>query len=74
MTQLDGTEFKLAIEDVVECDLVMRVPGKGMPKRSGRGFGDIYVTFEVDFPDKLSVKQKEVIRKTLTADAADSEL
>lgn len=74
MTQLDGTEFKLNIDDVIDCDHVLRVPGKGMPKRSGRGYGDLYITFEVDFPDKLSAKQKEALRTTLTADEAGSEL
>ena len=74
MTQLDGTEFKLNINDVIDCDHVLRVPGKGMPKRSGRGYGDLYITFEVEFPNKLSAKQKEALRTTLTADAGDSEL
>ena len=74
MTQLDGTEFKLNIDDVIDCDHVLRVPGKGMPKRSGRGYGDLFITFEVDFPNKLSATQKKALRKTLTADATDSEL
>lgn len=74
LTQLDGTEFKLNINDVIDCDHVLRVPGKGMPKRSGRGYGDLYITFEVEFPSKLSAKQKEALRTTLTADAGDSEL
>ena len=34
---------------------MVRVAGKGMPKKGGRGgFGDLYLTFEVDFPDKLT--------------------
>lgn len=65
MTHLDGHEFEVNVVDVTECDHVMRVPGKGMPRRSGRGFGDLYLTFEVDFPDKLSETQKAEIKKIL---------
>ena len=72
MTQLDGEKFTLNINDVVECDQVMRVPGKGMPRRSGRGFGDLFLTFEVDFPDKLSSKQKEAL-KAAFSDTGSSE-
>ena len=45
---------------------MVRVAGKGMPKKGGRGgFGDLYLTFEVDFPDKLTEEQKNAIRKIL---------
>jgi DnaJ homolog subfamily B member 4 len=72
LTHLDGKEFTLDVDDVIECDHVLRVHGKGMPRRSGRGFGDLYVTFEVDFPDKLSKQQKEVIKAALLDGSADS--
>ena len=51
---------------MTECDHVLRVPGKGMPRRSGRGYGDLFITFEVDFPDELTQKQKDAIRAILT--------
>jgi DnaJ-class molecular chaperone len=54
------------VNEVTECDHVMRVPGKGMPRRNGRGFGDLFITFEVDFPDKLSESQKKAIKAILT--------
>lgn len=65
LQQLDGTEFTVKIDDTVECDQVVRVPGKGMPRRSGRGYGDLYITFEVDFPDELTGDQKVQLRKIL---------
>jgi len=68
LEKLDGEEFDVSIDDVIESDQVVRVPGKGMPRRSGRGFGDLYLTFEVDFPDNLSDKQKEAIKKALDPD------
>ncbi len=63
---MDGHKFTVDVDGVTECDHVMRVPGKGMPRRSGRGFGDLYITFEVDFPDTLTDAQKNSIREILT--------
>ena len=62
----------MKIDDVVECDHVLRVPGKGMPRRSGRGFGDLYITFEVDFPDELSSEQKARLRDVFSAGIGSS--
>ena len=76
LKQLDGTEFRIKVGDVIDCDHVMRVPGKGMPRRNDRGFGDLYITFEVDFPDHLTDAQKKSIAETLgkTEDESKSEL
>jgi len=67
LTHLDGHKFTITVDGVTECDHVMRVPGKGMPRRNGRGFGDLYITFEVDFPDKLSDNQKTKIREIFSS-------
>ena len=72
MTQLDGEEFSVTIDDIVECDEVLRIPGKGMPRRSGRGFGDLFMTFEVDFPDAISSAQKKKLRE-IFADTENNE-
>jgi DnaJ-class molecular chaperone len=66
LTQLDAKKFTLNIDDVIDCDHVLRVPGKGMPRRTGRGYGDLFITFTVDFPDKLSKQQKETLRTALS--------
>lgn len=65
LKHLDGHEFTVTVSDVTDCDHVLRVPGKGMPRRNGRGFGDLYLTFEVDFPDALTAEQKKQIREIL---------
>jgi DnaJ-class molecular chaperone len=65
LTHLDGEQFTVDVNEVTDCDHVLRVHGKGMPRRNGRGFGDMYLTFEVDFPDELTVAQKEAIRSIL---------
>jgi DnaJ family protein B protein 11 len=68
LKHLDDSEFTVTVKDVIDCDHVMRVPGKGMPRRNGRGFGDLYLTFEVDFPDKLSDEQKASLVEILGGD------
>lgn len=73
LRQLDGEKFTLKIDDIIECDHVMRVPGKGMPRRSGRGFGDLFITFEVDFPDELSTKQKQELKTVLSGGSTGKE-
>jgi DnaJ-class molecular chaperone len=80
LTQLDGQQFTVTIDDIIECDEVLRVPGKGMPRRNGKGFGDLFITFEVDFPDAITPEQKEKLRAIFTStskaggDAGNSEL
>lgn len=75
LTHVDEHKFTVDVDGVTECDHVMRVPGKGMPRRSGRGFGDLYITFEVDFPDTLTDAQKNSIREILTeSPSSDDEL
>jgi DnaJ-class molecular chaperone len=71
LVHLDDKEFVVNVDTVTDCDHVMRVPGKGMPRRNGRGFGDLFLTFEVDFPDELTQEQKTAIRKIL-GDAQES--
>jgi len=65
LKHLDGVKYDVNVDDVTECDQVLRVPGKGMPRRNGRGHGDLYITFEVDFPEKLNEEQKKKIRDVL---------
>jgi len=66
LTHVDGHKFSVDVDGVTECDHVMRVPGKGMPRRNGRGMGDLYITFEVDFPDSLTKDQIVGIRSILS--------
>lgn len=74
LTHLDGQKFVITVDGVTECDHIMRVPGKGMPRRNGRGNGDLYVKFDVDFPDELTDKQKTAIREILSDSGNGDEL
>ena len=72
LTRLDGEKFDISIDDIVECDEVSRIPGKGMPRRSGRGFGDLFITFEVEFPSALSADQKKQLRGIFAKTGSDA--
>ena len=74
LTHLDGAKFTIEVKTVTECDHTMRVPGKGMPRRSGRGFGDLFITFDVDFPETLTNDQKIQIERILRPDGVATEL
>ena len=54
---------------VTSCGSKLKVNGAGMPRRGGGGgaFGDLELTFEVDFPASLrgGEKQREAIRSAL---------
>ena len=68
LKHLDGHEFTVERKGVTDCDFVQKIPGKGMPRRNGRGFGSLFITYEVDFPDELSSQQKQAIRQILGED------
>lgn len=67
---LDGHAVKLASSGVVRPGDMHTIKGEGMPVfgRDGR-FGDLYVTYTVDFPAALSEAQKATARELLGAAA-----
>lgn len=57
-------EVKLKIEPGTQPDDVIRISGKGLPKRgSWGGHGDMYVKIKVKVPKHLSSKQKELLEE-----------
>lgn len=74
ITHVDGSKFTIEVNTVTECDHTMRVPGKGMARRNNRGKGDLYITFDVDFPETLTNSQKSQIRAILSGSSGSSEL
>lgn len=65
ITHLDGSKFTIEVDGVTECDHTMRVPRKGMARRANRGHGDLFITFEVDFPLKFDIETKQQLRQIL---------
>jgi len=66
---LDGRKLQIAVPfGVVKPGQTMTIPGEGMPIRkdgSVQKKGDIIVTWDVIFPERLSAPQKEGLRKVL---------
>ena len=70
---LDGEE-SLTIPKGTQAGQKFRLRGKGMPRVSGRGQGDLYVLVHADVPTKLSREQKallEQLDKTMPKKTSD---
>lgn len=42
-----------------------------MPRRNGKGFGDLFITFEVEFPEVITPEQKKRLREIFTSKNTD---
>ena len=60
---LEGEEERLHIPAGTQPGTVLRIKGRGVPKRGGSARGDLYVTVNVVVPSKLSKEQKELVGK-----------
>jgi DnaJ-class molecular chaperone len=65
---LDGHEVVLDKKDVTYCSQVYTIKNEGMPIKGNKGKrGDLFVTLEIDFPQKFSDRQKELLRQAMVA-------
>jgi DnaJ homolog subfamily B member 11 len=63
---LDGHLVEVASDDVTSPGQVVRKQGEGMPVHHVPSqFGDMFVTFTIDFPPSLSEAQKDQINRIL---------
>ena len=71
---LDGA-VDLKIPAGIQTGTVLRVKGKGIPNLRGAGRGDEHVRIKVTTPQKLSAKQKELLKEfaELSGDAVNPE-
>ena len=67
--QVDGKDVKLSKPSVTHHGEVQRVRGQGMPKKNGSGFGDMVVTWEVEFPKTVTDAQKKKLREVFASAA-----
>eukprot|EP00299_Pterocystis_sp_00344_P016502 c8280_g1_i1.p1 GENE.c8280_g1_i1~~c8280_g1_i1.p1 ORF type:complete len:356 (-),score=95.54 c8280_g1_i1:189-1256(-) len=63
--QLDGRDVLVKKDSVTFCEEVFMVPGEGMPRKHGRGNGNLYIDFKIQYPRTLSADQKALISKAL---------
>lgn len=59
---IDG-EFKLTVLPGTQSGQIFRVRGKGMPRLSDVGRGDLYVTARVEIPRGLDARAQELFRE-----------
>jgi molecular chaperone DnaJ len=67
---LDGPE-KLDIPGGTQSGSVFRLKGRGVPKRSGRGRGQLVVRAQVMTPERLSRKEKELLKELASLRSED---
>ncbi len=60
---LEGKKILLRVSQGTETGKVLRISGKGIPRFSGWGRGNMYVEMKVEIPGKLNKKQKELLEK-----------
>jgi DnaJ-class molecular chaperone len=62
---LDGHQVPVTKTDVSYCSEIIRIAGQGMPKKNGKGFGDLFVTLSINFPKSFSESQKAQLKEVL---------
>ena len=66
-THYDGHEVVIARDGVTVPFAKMTIPGEGLPKHNQfKKFGDLHITFQVQFPNKLDKSQRDVVAKTFS--------
>ncbi|CXI65823.1 DnaJ protein, putative [Plasmodium berghei] len=58
---ISGTPIRITKNTVTFHNEVLKVQNKGMPIKNSSQYGNLYIKFMVQFPDKLTEKQKEAI-------------
>ena len=63
---LDNSYLNAKYDGIIKPNQVMKIEGKGMPCRNDSSqYGDLYVKFIVNFPDKLNDNKKHYLPKLL---------
>ncbi len=65
---IGGKEIELTIPEGINNGQTLRVKNKGMKILNHNSYGDLYVNITVDTPNKLSSKQKELLKEIFVID------
>jgi len=60
---LDGKVAKISIPPKTQSGSKLRLKGKGMPVVRSAYHGDLYININVELPNKVSIKQKELLQE-----------
>lgn len=65
-THLNGEKYCIFEDTLIKDGDIRTVPGKGLPSGKYGVNGNLFIRFQVEYPKKLSIKQKADIYKILT--------
>ncbi len=57
------SDIEVDIPEGTQPGQVLRLKDKGMPRQRGRGSGDLYIKIDIEIPEDVSEKQKEVLEE-----------
>lgn len=60
---LEGIKILLKVPQGTESGKVLRIAGKGIPRFTGNGRGNLYAELIIKTPKKITKKQKELLEK-----------
>ena len=60
---LEGPKIFLTVPSGTESGKILRISGKGIPRFSSHGRGNLYVQLEIKTPKKINKKQRELLEK-----------
>ena len=58
---VDGAELKVRVEEGTQSGRQFKIKGRGMPVLRSREFGDLYIQANVETPQNLTKRQKELL-------------
>jgi molecular chaperone DnaJ len=58
---VDGAEVKVRVEEGTQSGRQFKIKGRGMPVLRSREFGDLYIQANVETPQNLTKRQKELL-------------
>ena len=60
---VDGSEIKVKVEEGAQSGKQFKIKGRGMPVLRSREFGDLYIQANVETPQNLNKRQKELLNE-----------
>ena len=63
---IDKRQFNVKTSDIIKPNSVYKISGEGMPINESGRRGDLYIEFDVVFPDYISNERKTYLRRLLT--------
>lgn len=71
---IDKRNFTVKTSDIIKPNTVYKIRGEGMPINDSGYRGDLYIEFDVVFPDYISDERKSYLRRLLTKKNSGEEM